>query len=191
MSYGCHADIFDIDITGLCDINAFDLNANPYWTEISVPETLIIPNQKPGIEQINAVNISTNIIRTKVIVTPSSPVDDTGTVIPNFEGRIVTGRKLIIEGQLCQTVTYTGDVPAQTLHSVHFIVPFSAYIVIPLSITIDTVAVDTRNIKFQVNVCVEDLFIKEFHDRYIFKNVTLLLQAVPAPAVWAKCLNEL
>lgn len=191
MSYGCQADMFGIDIAGLCDINAFDLNLNPYWTEISIPETLIIPSQKPSIEQINSVNISANIVKSKVIVTPRCPEADS-VFIPNYEGRIVTGRKLIVEGQLCQTVTYTADLPAQTVHSVHFVVPFSAYIVIPKYITIgEETDIDTLGVNFQVNVCVEDLFIKEFLDRCIFKNVTLLLQAVPAPAVGAQCLNEL
>ncbi|MEN6411793.1 MAG: DUF3794 domain-containing protein [Veillonellales bacterium] len=190
MSYGCQADMFGIDIAGLCDIQAFDLNLNPFWTEISVPETLIIPSQKPCIEQINSVNISANIVRKKVIITPRSPV--TGTeFITNYAGVVVTGRKLIVEGQLCQTVTYTAEVPEQTVHSVHFVVPFSAYIVIPQFITIGTTSVDTQLINFQVNVCVEDLFIKEFRDRYIFKNVTLLLQAVPAPTAGAECLSEL
>ncbi|MCX7615577.1 MAG: DUF3794 domain-containing protein [Clostridiales bacterium] len=189
VSYGSVADMFGIDVAGLCDISAFDLNTNPYWTQISIPETLIIPSQKPSIEQINAVNVSANILKTKAIVTPRCPLDTSNKLIPNFEGRIVTGRKLIVEGQLCQTVSYTAGIPEQTVHSVHFVVPFSAYIVIPKYITIGTEQVDTLNVNFQINVCVEDVFIKEFRDRYIFKNVTLLLQAVPAPSA-IQCPDE-
>lgn len=192
MSYGSCRDIFGIDVTGLCDINAFDLTTNPYWTEISVPETLIVPDYKPSIEQINAINIAADILESKVIVTPQlysteSPYDP----IPNFEGRNATGRKLIIEGRLCQTISYTADLPEQSVHSVHFAVPFSAYIVLPLTITIDTTPVDTLNLNFQVNTCIEDVYIKEFCDRYIFKNVTLLMQAVPTPLMRTVCENEL
>lgn len=163
-----------IDIFGLCDPSSLNLGSSPSWTQISIPETLIIPEQKPDMEQINSVNISVNIVRKKVIVTPTSP---NGT--KNWEGKKLTGRKLIVEGNLCQTVSYTADVSVQSVHSAHFIVPFSAYIVIPSEISGE----DTLNINFQVNACVEDVFVKSVCKRKIFKNVTLLLQAVHAPII--------
>ena len=164
-----------IDINGLCDPTTFDFTVNPYWTQISIPETLEIPMQKPDIEQINSVNVSAEIIRQKVIITPTS----TGA---NVEGKIVTGRKLIIEGNICQVVSYTARVPDQKVHTAHFAVPFSAYIVIPIEILINGVPVPTLDLNFQVNACIEDVFIKSFSDRQIFKNITLLLQAVPSPS---------
>ena len=163
-----------IDINGLCDPTSLDLTTNPYWTQISIPETLIIPEQKPDIEQINSVNVSAEIIRQKVIVTPTSAVR-------NVEGKLVSGRKLIVEGNICQNVSYTALVPDQSVHTAHFVVPFSAYIVIPVTITVGGVTVDTLEVNFQVNTCIEDVFIKSFCARQIFKNVTLLLQAVPSP----------
>ena len=168
-----------VDISGLCDLKTINLSGtnNNFWTEISVPETLIIPEQKPDIEQILSVNIATNIMRTKVIPTPISQAN-------NIEGKALTGRKLIIEGELCQTVSYTAAVLDQKVHSTHFVVPFSAYIVIPRSIF----GVDTLKLNFQVNVCIEDVFIREVSDRCIFKNVVLLLQAVLAPI--AGCPNS-
>lgn len=167
-----------VDIIGLCDpdeIN-FDLVKYPFWTQISIPENLIIPDQKPDIEQIDSLKISVEILKRKVIVTPVS-------LSGNEEGKRLTGRKLIIEGQLCQTVTYTADVPEQSVHSAHFIVPFSAFIVV------DAIHnVDPRDINFEVKSCVEDVFIKQFCKRQIFKNVTLFLQAVPA--VMLSCSEE-
>ncbi len=185
-------DMFGIDVAGLCDISAFKLNQtnNNNWSEISVQETLIIPDNKPSIEQINSVNISAEIIKSKVIVTPRLE-NSAGILIPNYEGIVTTGRKLIIEGKLCQTVTYTAVVPEQTVHSVHFVVPFSDYIVIPKEMNICCYIVDTLNVNFQVNVCVEDVFIKDICGRHIFKNVTLLLQAVPAPSLGTTCVNEI
>lgn len=155
-----------IDIVGLCDPSTLDLNSNPYWTQISISESLTIPEQKPDIEQINSVNISVEIARKKVIVTPKS-------LAANEEGKTLTGNKLIIEGNLCQSISYTADVPEQSVHTAHFVVPFSAYIVIP--------EVLNPQINYQVNPCVEDVFVNRFCKRQIFKNVTLLLQAVPAP----------
>lgn len=168
-----------IDIIGLCDPTIIDYNFTdyPYWTQISIPENLIIPSHKPDIEQINSVNISVNILRKKVIVTPVS----TGA---NQEGKILTGRKIIIEGELCQTIQYTADVPEQSVHSAHFIVPFSAFIVVPNKIK----GVDTLNINFDINPCVEDVFVKAFSNREIFKNVTLFLQAVPTAS--EECFSE-
>lgn len=172
-----------IDVAGLCDLSTIDLTTFPFWTEISVPETLIIPDQKPDIEQVDSVSIAVSIIRQKVIPTPISPTITIPTEPPteivetNVEGRVLTGRKLIVEGELCQTINYTALVPQQTVHSAHFVVPFSAYIVIPLTIN----GTDTLDLNFQVQACVEDVFVKEFSRRCIFKNVALLLQAIPAP----------
>jgi hypothetical protein len=64
-------------------------------------------------------------------------------------------------------------VPEQSIHSAHFSVPFSAFIVIPET--------DDLDLNYQVNPCVEDIFLQDFCEREIFVNVTLLLQAVPAP----------
>jgi hypothetical protein len=155
-----------VDVFGLCDPSSLDLDANPYWTQISIPETLNIPEEKPDMEQINYVQIGVEIIRKKIIVTPTS-------LAPNQEGKELTGNKLIVEGNLCFTVSYTADEPSQSVHSAHFGVPFSAYIVIP--------ATDDLDINYQINPCVEDVFVKRFCKREIFSNVTLLLQAVPAP----------
>jgi hypothetical protein len=157
-------------VVGLCDpldIN-FDLESYPYWTQISISENLVVPEQKPDIEQINSIIITVNIIKKKVIVTPTS----TGE---NQEGKILTGRKIIIEGELCQTVQYTADVPEQSVHSAHFLVPFSAFIIVPVLIN----TVDTLDINFEINSCVEDVFIIDYCKRNLFKNVTLFLQAVP------------
>ena len=165
-----------IDINGICDPTTIDIDTYPYWTQTSVTETLVIPEQKPDIEQINSINASVEVIRTKVIVTPTS-------VGANEEGKIITGRKLIVEGNVVQSVSYTALEPAQSMHSAHFAVPFSAYIVIPETILIDGVDVDTLYINFQVNSCIEDIFVESFCTRYIFKNVTLFLQAVPAAIV--------
>ena len=153
-----------IDIVGLCDPESINLEfPNNLWTQISVPENLIIPEQKPDIEQINSVKIRAKILKKKIIVTPDSNGE-------NEEGKKVTGRKLIIEGELIQAVTYTADVPQQTLHTAHFIVPFSAFIVLPSDAELDD--------NYEINVCIEDVFIKSFCPRQIFKNVTLFLQAV-------------
>ena len=169
-----------IDISGLCNPSDVTetLNLFPYWMQLYIPETLSIPVQKPNAESINAVNISVKILRSEVITTPSSfPLE-------NVEGKILTGRKLIVEGQLCQLVDYTANDIEQSVHSAHFYVPFSAYIVVPETITFTaadntTTTLDSLNVDFQVNACIEDLSVQLLDERTILKRVTLLVYAVP------------
>lgn len=52
------------------------------------------------------------------------------TISKNEEGTCLTGRKLVIEGFLNQKVVYTGEVETQSVHSAHYSVPFSAFIIV-------------------------------------------------------------
>lgn len=178
----------EIEVRGLCnpDLVDFDLDSYPYWTQISIPEDLLVPSEKPDIEDLTSININVEIIRKKVIVTPTAGGEGADPLVPNYEGKIVTGRKLIIEGLLCQTVTYIAAVEEQSLHSIQYSVPFSAFIVIPKEI--GEPPIDTKNINFDINTCIEDVFVKDFSPRELFKNVTLLLQAIPVQS--DECLNE-
>lgn len=163
-----------LDITGLCDPQDAStvITRYPYWMEMYVPETLVIPPQKPDMEDLNSVNIAVNILKTKVVKTP---IPDSS----NLEGKILTGRKLIVEGQLCQKIVYTANDDVQSVHSAHFYVPFSAYIVVPYSVTINGETLDSLDVDYQVNVCVEDLSVRQVDERTLSKNATLLLYAVP------------
>ena len=68
----------------------------------------------------------------------------------------------------------------QSIHSAHFYVPFSSYIVVPSEITFTNgTTVDSLNVEFQANACVEDVAVKLLDERNILKQVTLLLYAVP------------
>ncbi|WP_339089509.1 DUF3794 domain-containing protein [Clostridioides difficile] len=179
----CNMDL--IDVSGLCNTDDVTsvISQYPYWFQMYIPETLNVPPQKPDIEQINSVNVSVNILRTKVVKTPISPLDANGDFIPNLEGKISTGRKLIIEGELCQKISYTANEETQSVHSAHFYVPFSSYIVVPQEVTFDNVTspitLDSLDVDYQVNACIEDLSISTLDERTILKHTTLLLYAVP------------
>ncbi len=172
MSNGC-VDFNDVEIIGLCNPDEIDFNLETYnyWTQIFVAEDLLVPDAKPDIDEINSVNINVQITRKKVITTPDS------LTIENREGKLLTGRKLIIEGLLCQTITYDAANEQQTVNSIQYSVPFSAFIVVPK--TIGTDEIDTKKVDWQINTCIEDVFIIDICPRQIFMNVTLLLQAVP------------
>ncbi|MGX4601788.1 DUF3794 domain-containing protein [Faecalimicrobium sp. JNUCC 81] len=173
-----------VDISGMCDPKDVTtvISENPYWLQMSVTETLNIPTQKPDMEQINSVNVSVNIIRQEVIQVPESPTVN-GELLPNLEGKVSTGRKIIVEGELCQKVVYTANDPEQSVHSAHFYVPFSSYIVVPKTLNLSdnplATPVDSLNIQYQVNACIEDVIVNMVDERTILKQVTMLVYAVP------------
>lgn len=160
-----------VEIIGLCDPSkiTFETSSNPTdrnWSEISIPEVLTLPHQKPDIESVDKIYIQVKIISKRIIETPI------GT--RNQEGTILTGKKLIVEGIICQKIVYTAAVCKQSVHSAHFNIPFSAFIVLNPAITLtDILCIDT---------CIEDVFVKAVNNRQIFKNLTLFLRAKPAPA---------
>lgn len=176
------------NIAGICDVCKIELHDGDSWTEITIPESLVLPKEKPDIEQLISAKIVTRITRKKVIVTPSTER------APNFEGKLLTGRKLIVEGELCQSITYTANLCNQPVHSAHFIVPFSTFIVIPKQVRlIDRISccertVDSLFLDFHVTACVENVFIHAINKRQISKNVLLFLQAVPVTT--CGCLDE-
>lgn len=169
-----------VTIAGLCDIRNihFTNGVDNFWTQISVKENFAIPEVKPEIEQITGVNVAVRIIKEKVIVTPGT------NACPNYEGKLLTGRKLIIQGELCQTLSYVAACSEQPVHSARFISPFSAFIVIPKTVRVwykdEEQAIDSLQITYQINACLEDVFVKLVTPREVADSVMLLLQAVPA-----------
>lgn len=177
-----------IDIIGICspcDTNDV-VSQYPYWKQMHISETLHIPTQKPDIEQVNSVDLSVNIFKKHVVKTPRT-YDDTGETpvpLPNLEGKVLTGRKLIIEGQICQKIIYTADESDQPVHSAHFYVPFSSFIVVPEEIIFtdengEETTFDAWDVDFAVTTCIEDANVCVLDERKILKQVTLLLNAVP------------
>lgn len=161
-----------VQIVGLCDADDIILEDGDSWTEISIPEILVLPEQKPDIETIDKVFVQVKIISKRVVQTPDS------MGMENEEGTLLTGWKLVVEGVLKQKVVYTAWNEVQSVHSAHFEVPFSAFIVLPDMIDPNTPT--TLESRFCVVSCVEDVFVKALNPREIFKNVTLFLQATPA-----------
>lgn len=207
---------FNVNVIGLCDparipfSKAGDSNykLDYNWSEISIPEILAVPCKKPDIEHIDQVLITVDITCTKLIETPLYLQVNTSTVpsyydvdtdgftipLPNEEGTYLTGRKLVIEGMLKQKIVYTADLPVQSVHSAHFEVPFSTFIVVypkftnpnpgPVppqgTVNVPTAIIDTSE-QFCIDTCIEDVYVKTLDPRTIFKNVTLFLRARPIP----------
>ncbi len=141
------------------------------WTELVVPEVLCIPSFKPDIEQIISISSVVELICQRVINTPSKTTNPKlYPPIFNQEGTAITGKKLVIEGVLRQKIVYSAF-QTQSVHAVHFDTPFSAFIVLDPQ--------DSLMKKFKVDVCIEDIFVTDITARKIFKNVTLVIRALP------------
>lgn len=146
-----------IEISGLADC----LPVNPtVFKEFTVQEALVLPEAKPGVEQILKVIARAGIINTRVIRTP---------VGRSLEGQILSGFKLIVEGEIIQKIEYVADKCNQSVHAVQFNIPFSTFIVLPANYTIGT--------PVAVTAYIEDLYVELIDKRTIFKNVILLLDA--------------
>lgn len=153
-----------ITFSGLCDPDLFDLSTANNWTELTINGSIIVPEVKPSIEQVEGINAKIEIIKSKIIATPVS----VGT---NFEGKKVTGFKLLVEGLICISVSYVSKKIDQSLHSFHGKIPFSAFIVLPTS----TALTDS----FHVSACIEDIIVKQVCDRKVNITTTFVLQAIP------------
>lgn len=128
------------------------------------------------------------------------------TLIGNAEGTCLSGRKLIIEGTLKQKIVYTAEVDTQSVHSAHYEAPFMAFIIpyakfegLTYQKNIEVydpvtngpifingyvydpsvgIAVDLCE-EFNIEKCIEDVYVYALDPRRIFKNVTVFLKAKP------------
>lgn len=101
-----------------------------------------------------------NILCTKVIQTPIGSAKD---------NTILTGYKVGVIGMLSQKIEYVADECEQSVHAAHFVVPFSAFIVLPSDFNPSTQPLP------KVVGYVEDIVAKQLDKRKIFKNITILL----------------
>ena len=141
------------------------------WTELTINGVVAVPIQKPSIEQVDSINATVQIISKRVVVTPAV-YDNTGVVIDtvkNEEGKITTGRKLVIEGLVCTNVSYVSLNRDQSVHSYHGQIPFSAFIVLPEDADI------TAN--YEVFAVVEDILVKQVCDRTVNMTAVVILTA--------------
>ncbi len=128
------------------------------FKQLSVQEVLEIPVMKPDIEEILDIAVKFEIILTKVKPTP---------IGESYEGQVLTGWKLIVEGKLKQIVEYIAAKPSQPIHAAHFEVPFSTFLILPE---------DYNQEPLKVKGSIEDVFYTLQDNRTIFKNVTLLVE---------------
>ncbi|MCY6958955.1 hypothetical protein [Clostridium brassicae] len=141
-----------------------------YFKELTVQENLVIPMQKPDIEQLLGVMVEAEVISTRVVETEKGISD---------EGQKLSGCKLIIELKLHEKVKYVADEPTQSVHVAEYESQYkSVFIVVPCEIDGTDVCELVRRNKMSVNVYIEDIYAEMIDCRNIFKNVTIFVDAV-------------
>lgn len=148
-----------IEINGIADM--FPAYSNTF-KQFQVGRIFNLPVQKPDMEQLLNVTVTVEVLKTNIIETPKGI---------SFEGQILTGKKLIINGRIQQKIEYISDDPLQSVHAAHFIIPFSSYIVLGSNFACAS--------DFETTGYVEDIYVKQVDKRKIIMNVILLLNAVP------------
>jgi hypothetical protein len=134
------------------------------FRQLQLQDVMEIPCCKPDVEQLISIGVTVEIKKAHIINTPCGQ---------SCEGQILTGRKLIIEGELHQKLEYVADQENQPIHAAHFCIRFSSFIVLGKEIECFS--------DFNVTGYVEDVYVKQLDKRRVFKNVLLLLNAVPCP----------
>lgn len=139
---------------------------------------------------INALIVSLGQIITDISNFLLTLCPDRIRLLSNEEGTILTGRKLIVEGLINYKVVYTALVATQSVHSAHYSIPFSAYVIpyakfINMTYNLENkyfsytpgqaITVDL-NENFYVTPYIEDIFVYTIDKRTIFKNTTIFLK---------------
>lgn len=130
------------------------------FKQLQVQNTFIVPEEKPDIESILCGSAYVNIKEKYIISTPKAV---------SIETQRLTGKKIIIEGEIIQKIEYIGNDKTQSVHAVHFITLFSSYIILNENL-------DTES-NIVVTPYIEDVYIKQLNTRKIFANIMLLLDA--------------
>lgn len=149
-----------IEYTGLANTEEFPL-APEHFKQLIIQENLVLVDSKPDIGQIIRIMTDICITGSRIIKTP---------IATSLEGQILTGKKIIVEGELVQHIEYAADEPNKSVHAAHFNIPFSTFIVFP----------DTVSMEGFVNVIpyIEDISVQRIDKRALLMNMILFLEAI-------------
>lgn len=133
------------------------LNINTF-KQLSIESYLCLPEVKPSMEALNVVTGTIDIKSCHVVATPQ---------VVSEERQVLTGHKLVIHGILNAVVEYTALEPRQSVHSAHYSVPFSTFVILPPDYTIGS--------KLEIEGTVEDIYYQTMDVRCFFINATALI----------------
>lgn len=130
------------------------------FKEFNLQEILSISEENPPIKQIIS-GMAQILINSKRIIKTE--------IGESQEGQILTGHKLIVEGDVKFKVQYTAEESTQRVYAVDFKIPFSNFIVLPSEFKVGT----------GINAIgyLEDIYMKKLENNNIFTNIIIFLEA--------------
>ena len=142
-------------------------NEPKYFSQVSIPETLVIQCPKPDMEQLLSVAVEPVIESVKLIDTP---------LALSTEGQYLSGCKLVIELKLREKVKYVADEPTQTVHAAHYEnVLKSIFVIVPCEVNGVPVRQLLERKRIIVTPYIEDIYADMTDKRTIFKNITIFV----------------
>lgn len=140
-----------------------------YFTQLSIPETLIIPQTKPDMEQLLSVTVEAVVESMKLIETP---------IALSNEGQNLSGCKLIVELRLREKVKYVADEPTQPVHAAHYDnILKSIFIIVPCEVNGIPMREYLRRKRVVITPYIEDIYAEMIDKRTVFKNITIFVDA--------------
>ncbi len=128
------------------------------FKQFCIEQNLILSENKPNIQQIVSVIADIFIINKKIINVP---------IKTSIEGQRVTGKALVVEGEIRQKIEYVADVPTQVVYGTYFDVPFSNFIMLPNDYKMNNSLIATGYI--------ENIHLSLLDKNTIFENTTVLI----------------
>lgn len=147
------------------NINSPSCNLQPTtnnWKHTVINERIVIPDSMPDIKSIKSVNLSMKITSSNFIITPDS------VTIPNVEGTYLTGLKLVVNGEVNETITYDSG-EACKLYSFNHKEPFTTFIVMDPNFNISNPVC--------LKSCIEGVLVQQISCRQIVKDVAIFVTA--------------
>ncbi|AGB41219.1 hypothetical protein Halha_1273 [Halobacteroides halobius DSM 5150] len=114
------------------DDNFESLPSQSICKEFLKEQNLLIPDQKPNIEQLSKILIKPEISNKKVIAT-------------------FAGRKIILQGHIMEKIFYIANSPQQSVNTAQYSFSFSNFIKLPPKTNINSIKVRVEDIILEIN----------------------------------------
>ncbi|MGL4798622.1 MAG: hypothetical protein ACRCWY_04365 [Cellulosilyticaceae bacterium] len=138
-----------------------------YFQEDCFLEDMIIPSQKPDIDDILDITAGCEVIDYNLI--------DTLTGV-SYEGQQLTGEKLVVSVLFKLQVKYVGEACTQTIHAAHSNEMMkNVFVVLPPEVGGQRVCDLIRRNKFSINCYIEDFYAKKKDSRTLSAYMTYLV----------------
>ncbi|MEG0133839.1 MAG: hypothetical protein RR782_06910 [Clostridium sp.] len=137
-----------------------------YFKTDILEEIICIPNQKPDMEKILDILVSSDVISYKIV--------ETDTAISN-EGQNLTGIKLVVKLRIKEKVTYVANRVEQPVHAAHYENIKNVFVILPKKIDNEDTCKLVKTGRLKVDCYIEAVEARQIDCRCIHKCISLLV----------------